>query len=91
MPSYLRRLEGSGRAEAGAVRRGKPAKVALLPPRIPYEGGAEVMTCRDCKWNLGAEQCRLNLEFECREGGGYEAWEEKDDTERVSEASATDE
>lgn len=33
------------------------------------------MMCASCKHNLGAECCRLNVEHECREGGGFELWE----------------
>jgi hypothetical protein len=32
-------------------------------------------TCPTCAHHLGAEQCRINVEGECREGGGYELWE----------------
>jgi DNA (cytosine-5)-methyltransferase 1 len=32
-------------------------------------------TCPTCAHHLGAEQCRINAEGECREGGGYELWE----------------
>lgn len=32
-------------------------------------------TCVGCKHYLGGGQCRINLESECREGGGYEARE----------------
>ena len=35
-------------------------------------------TCPTCAHHLGAEQCRINAEGECREGGGFELWEEKD-------------
>ena len=33
-------------------------------------------SCIGCKHNLGGGHCRVNLEGECREGGGYEAWED---------------
>lgn len=32
----------------------------------PYEG---------CKNSIGGVDCRLNVENECKAGGGYEAWE----------------
>ena len=35
--------------------------------------------CSTCKHYLGGGCCRLNMEQECREGGGYELWEEKND------------
>lgn len=31
-----------------------------------------------CKHNLGGGACEINLEAECREGGGFEAWEAKE-------------
>lgn len=31
--------------------------------------------CEACRHYLGGGCCRINLEPECREGGGYEAWE----------------
>ena len=31
--------------------------------------------CEACRYNLGAGCCRINVEKECREGGGYELWE----------------
>ena len=34
--------------------------------------------CEGCKHDLGGGCCRINLETECREGGGYEAWEPKE-------------
>lgn len=37
--------------------------------------------CSTCKHYLGGGCCRLNMEQECREGGGYELWEGKNDAE----------
>lgn len=31
--------------------------------------------CESCKNSVGGVDCRLNVEDECREGGGYEAFE----------------
>jgi len=31
--------------------------------------------CECCKNSVGGVDCRLNVEDECREGGGYEAFE----------------
>lgn len=31
--------------------------------------------CEACRHYLGGGCCRINLEGECREGGGFEAWE----------------
>ena len=31
--------------------------------------------CPTCAHHLGAEECRINAEGECREGGGYELWQ----------------
>lgn len=33
-------------------------------------------SCTGCRWYLGGGCCRQNLEAECREGGGFEMWEE---------------
>lgn len=33
--------------------------------------------CEGCTHGLGGGHCRINLEAECREGGGYEAFEPK--------------
>ena len=37
-------------------------------------------SCEGCKNDLGGgrDNCRLNLSFECRDGGGFEAWEPED-------------
>ena len=34
-------------------------------------------SCDGCKHDLGGgrDNCRLNLSYECRDGGGFEAWE----------------
>ena len=34
-------------------------------------------TCPTCAHHLGAGQCRINVEGECCEGGGFELWEGK--------------
>ena len=36
-------------------------------------------TCPTCAHHLGGGQCRINAEGECREGGGYELWQQKED------------
>ena len=40
-------------------------------------------SCDGCKHDLGGlrDNCRLNLSYECRYGGGFEAWETEDDAE----------
>ena len=40
-------------------------------------------SCDGCKHDLGGgrDNCRLNLSYECRDGGGFEAWEPEDDAE----------
>ncbi len=35
-------------------------------------------SCAGCKNDLGGGHCRINVEGECREGGGFELWEPKD-------------
>lgn len=36
-------------------------------------------SCKGCAHDLGGGQCRINVEWECREGGGFELydWAEK--------------
>lgn len=33
-------------------------------------------SCDGCIHDLGGGRCRMNLEYECREGGGFEMWED---------------
>ena len=35
------------------------------------------MSCEGCNWDLGGGCCRINMEAECREGGGFEMYEPK--------------
>ena len=37
-----------------------------------------ICDCDSCKHDLGGGCCRVNLEAECREGGGFEAWEPRE-------------
>ena len=39
----------------------------------------EVGSCAGCKNDLGGGHCRINMERECREGGGFELWEGAED------------
>lgn len=50
-------------------------------------------SCDGCRHDLGGgrDNCRLNLSYECRDGGGFEAWEDsgrintaEDNSNRVS-------
>lgn len=45
-------------------------------------------SCNGCKNDLGAgrDNCRINLAPECRDGGGYEAWEPEDAQDGSREA-----
>lgn len=47
----------------------------------------ELKDCTSCKHDLGGgrENCRLNAEYECRDGGGYELWEPKEKTKNEEE------
>lgn len=36
-------------------------------------------SCMGCKNDLGGGHCRINMERECREGGGFELWEAEED------------
>ena len=42
----------------------------ILPPAPERE------SCIGCRYYLGGGYCRINAEKECREGGGFELWEE---------------
>lgn len=37
------------------------------------------MSCKGCRHDLGGGCCRINCEAECREGGGFELWEPKEE------------
>lgn len=39
------------------------------------------VSCDGCKHDLGGgrDNCRLNLSYECRDGGGFEAWEAEEE------------
>lgn len=39
-----------------------------------YETDDEKVSCDSCRHDLGGGACEINLEAECREGGGFEAW-----------------
>lgn len=34
-------------------------------------------SCHGCNNDLGGGCCKINMEGECREGGGFELWEPK--------------
>ena len=36
--------------------------------------------CSTCTYHLGAGFCRLNVEMECAEGGGFELWERRNES-----------
>lgn len=42
----------------------------------------EIRNCETCRYDLGGgyNNCKINLESECGEGG-YEAWEPKEDAD----------
>lgn len=49
-------------------------------------------SCKGCKNDLGGgrDNCRLNLAFECRDGGGFEAYEPEDaEPDQAPEAHST--
>ena len=45
-------------------------------------------SCDGCKHDLGGgrDNCRLNLSYECRDGGGFEAWEAEEKATHIAEA-----
>lgn len=54
----------------------------------PEEEEPEHTSCEGCKHDLGGGHCRLNVEDECCEGGGFELWEaETDEKERSIQSS----
>lgn len=38
-------------------------------------------SCEGCRYDLGGgrENCRINAEYECRDGGGFELWDAAED------------
>ena len=45
------------------------------------------VSCDGCMHDLGGgrDNCRLNLSYECRDGGGFEAWEDSWKTNTADE------
>lgn len=39
----------------------------------------EITSCVGCDYHLGAGCCRIHLEKECADGGGYEAYEPREE------------
>ena len=50
--------------------------VGLIADEEPEDEEPEHDSCEGCKNNLGGGHCKINLEDECCEGGGFEMWEE---------------
>lgn len=50
-----------------------------IPGEVVEESEPERESCEGCRHNLGGGHCRINVEGECREGGGFELWEVKTD------------
>lgn len=50
-----------------------------IPGDTTEESEPECKSCEGCRHNLGGGHCRINVEGECREGGGFELWEVKTD------------
>lgn len=46
-------------------------------------------SCAGCRHDLGGgrDNCRLNLSYECRDGGGFEAWENEEEATYMAEVS----
>lgn len=44
-------------------------------------------SCDGCRHDLGGgrDNCRLNLSYECRDGGGFEAWETEEKATQMAE------
>jgi len=52
--------------------------VCLIIKEEPEEVEPEHTSCEGCKHNLGGGHCRINVEDECCEGGGFELYEPDD-------------
>ena len=52
------------------------------------ENDGDNVSCDSCSHYLGGGCCRINLESECREGGGFEAWASQSAPEPVPETIA---
>ena len=44
--------------------------------------------CETCREYLGGGSCNLSMELECRDGGGFEAWEERSEKNRAEDPAA---
>lgn len=53
------------------------AAIALIEKNEP-KVEPERESCEGCKNNLGGGHCRINVEGECREGGGFELYESEE-------------
>lgn len=54
--------------------------IAMLMTAIDSNEEEEMPTresCDGCDHDLGGGHCAINVEGECREGGGFELWEDK--------------
>lgn len=54
------------------------AAITRLTEKDETEDEVERESCEGCIHDLGGGHCRINMERECREGGGFELWEPKD-------------
>jgi hypothetical protein len=55
------------------------ASVIALVEKDEPENEPERESCEGCKNNLGGGHCRINVEGECREGGGFELYKSEED------------
>lgn len=70
--------------DADAVAISCAAHLAMVGLIICSENNENAETpehdsCDGCKHDLGGGRCRMNLEYECREGGGFELWEDDEE------------
>lgn len=50
--------------------------IGLIADEEAEDEAPEHDSCDGCKNDLGGGHCKINLEDECCEGGGFEMWEE---------------
>ena len=88
MNNRWRQIKGAERmlARHGHLRVEVHVTICAIPKKLPVTlifpdpvkedvNISRHTPCESCRHYLGGGCCRINLEAECREGGGFEAWE----------------
>ncbi len=55
----------------------------MIERRITVEAKEGHESCDGCRYDLGGGCCSINSEFECRDGGGFELYEPREDGNHV--------